>query len=166
MKSTGEVLGIAPTLTEALYKGLTGAGYLFRQEGGVLFTVRDTDKKEAAELARRFLELGFSLYATAGTAQFLRTHAVPATLVHKSGASEHDTLALLESGKISYLVSTSAKGRIPSRGSVKVRRKAVSLGIPCFTSLDTASALVRILGSGFDPDMAAPTDILTLPYPC
>ena len=166
MKSTGEVLGIAPTLTEALYKGLTGAGYLFRQEGGVLFTVRDTDKKEAAELARRFLELGFSLYATAGTAQFLRTHAVPATLVHKIGESEHDTLALLESGKISYLVSTSAKGRIPSRGSVKVRRKAVSLGIPCFTSLDTASALVRILGSGFDPDMAAPTDILTLPSPC
>ena len=166
MKSTGEVLGIAPTLTEALYKGLTGAGYLFRQEGGVLFTVRDTDKKEAAELARRFLELGFSLYATAGTAQFLRTHAVPATLVHKIGESEHDTLALLESGKISYLVSTSAKGRLPSRGSVKVRRKAVSLGIPCFTSLDTASALVRLLGSGFDPDMAAPTDILTLPSPC
>ncbi len=163
MKSTGEVLGIAPTLREALYKGLVGAGYPLSREGGVFFTVRDTDKKEAVGLAERFLELGFHLYATAGTAQTLREHGLAATLVHKIGESEHDTVSLLESGKISYLISTSAKGRIPTRNSVRVRRKAISLGIPCFTSLDTAAALTDILHCSFDPETVEPVDIVTLP---
>ena len=71
MKSTGEVLGIASTLDEALYKGLLGAGYNMKKRGGVLVTVRDVDKPEIGDTAKRFHELGFTLYATQGTAWVL-----------------------------------------------------------------------------------------------
>ncbi|MDO4292257.1 MAG: carbamoyl-phosphate synthase large subunit [Eubacteriales bacterium] len=162
MKSTGEVLGIAPTMKEALYKGLIGAGYQLTASGGVFLTVRDTDKDEIPEIARRFAQLGFHLYATAGTAAVLREHGMQVTLVHKVSESEHNTLALLESGKVNYIVSTSKKGRIPARDSVKVRRKSVELGIPCLTSLDTAAALADILREGFSPKQACLVDICSL----
>ncbi|MBQ7839581.1 MAG: carbamoyl-phosphate synthase large subunit [Lachnospiraceae bacterium] len=162
MKSTGEVLGIAPTMTEALYKGLVGAGYQLTHKGGILITVRDTDKGEIPEIAQRFADLGFHLYATEGTAKVIREHGMQATLVHKIHESEHNTIALLESGKVNYIISTSAKGRIPARDSVKVRRKSVELGIPCLTSLDTAVALADIIKSGYTPEKATLVDICTL----
>ena len=162
MKSTGEVLGIGPTMTEALYKGLVGAGYSMKRKGGVFITVRDTDKEEIPEVARHFADLGFHLYATAGTARVLREHGMQATMVHKISESEHNTIALLESGKVNYIISTSAKGRTPARDSVKVRRKSVELGIPCLTSLDTAVALADILKSGFTAETATLVDICEL----
>ena len=162
MKSTGEVLGIAPTLEEALYKGLVGAGYQLKRTGGIFFTVRDTDKAEIGEIARRFAGLGFRLYATGGTAAVLRDHGLSVTLVHKIGESVHDTIALLESGKVNYIISTSKKGRTPARDSVKVRRKSVELGIPCLTSLDTAMALADILHTGYTPGTATLVDICGL----
>lgn len=162
MKSTGEVLGIAPTMTEALYKGLLGAGYTMKRKGGIFITVRDTDKAEIPEIARRFADLGFHLYATAGTAQLLRDSGMQVTLVHKIHESKQNTMTLLESGKIDYIISTSAKGRMPARDSVKVRRKSVELGIPCLTSLDTANALADILQSNCSPENATLVDICTL----
>lgn len=162
MKSTGEVLGIASTMQKALYKGLTAAGYKLEKQGGVLITVRDTDKEEIADIARHFADLGFHLYATEGTAETLRAHGMKVTLVHKISESVHNTISLLESGKIDYIISTSAKGRIPARDSVKVRRKAVELGIPCLTSLDTALAMVNILQSGCTAENAELIDICRL----
>ena len=162
MKSTGEVLGIAPTMTEALYKGLLGAGYSLTKEGGVFVTVRDTDKEEIPEIAERFYKLGFHLYATEGTANVLRNAGLPVTLVHKVRESDQNSLTLLESGKINYIISTDAKGRLPARDSVKVRRKSVELGIPCLTSLDTASALANILHSNCTPETSALVDICQL----
>ena len=162
MKSTGEVLGIAPTMTEALYKGLLGAGYTLKKEGGVFITVRDTDKEEIVEIAEQFSELGFPLYATAGTAEILRKAGMKVTMVHKIHESDQNTLALLESGKISYIISTSAKGRSPLRDSVKVRRKSVELGIPCLTSLDTARSLAQILKYDYTPDKVSYIDICSL----
>lgn len=106
MKSTGEVLGIAPTLNEALYKGLLGSGYHFDSKGGVLITVRDTDKEEVIQIAKDFSTLGFHLYATEGTAHILREHGLSVTMVHKIHESEHNTISLLESGKINYIIST------------------------------------------------------------
>ncbi|MDR0936514.1 MAG: carbamoyl-phosphate synthase large subunit, partial [Oscillospiraceae bacterium] len=83
MKSTGEVLGIGKNLQEALYKGLIAAGYKMRRGGGVFFTVRDTDKPEIAEIARKFYKLGFELYATGGTATTLEASGLPVTRVNK-----------------------------------------------------------------------------------
>ena len=163
MKSTGEVLGIAPTMSEALYKGFIAAGYRMSSKGGILITVRDTDKAEIPEIARLYAELGFHLYATEGTTQALRAAGLSVTLVKKIHESEQNTLALLESGKINYIISTSAKGRSPLRGSVKVRRKSVELGIPCLTSLDAARALAETIQCDYSPEEASIVDICELP---
>ena len=149
MKSTGEVLGIAQTLEEALYKGLIGAGYTLKKHGGVFITVRNSDKGEIADVAKKFYDLGFTLYATKGTAAVLDRAGIPARIVDKIHESDNNTLALLESGKINYVISTSTKGRIPTRDSVKIRRKAVERNIPCLTSIDTANAIADSLKSRY-----------------
>ena len=150
MKSTGEVLGIGKTLQEALYKGLIAAGYAMRRQGGVLITVRDSDKPETLYIAEKFIEAGFSLYATHGTAQFLSKKGFTVKTVGKiHECADDNTATLLESGKISYVVSTSEKGRDPAFDDVKIRRKASLLRIPCLTSVDTANALADSLLSGY-----------------
>ena len=145
MKSTGEVLGIAKTFHEALLKGLTAAGYKMKKDGGVLISVRDTDKQEILPIAESFSKLGFTLYATAGTALTLNNNMIATNAVRKLHEPEPNIMGLLESGRIDYVISTSAKGRIPQRDSVKIRRKAVEHAIPCLTSLDTANALIVCL---------------------
>ena len=149
MKSTGEVLGIASTMEEAIYKGLIAAGYKMKKSGGVMITVRDSDKPEVADLAKRYSELGFSIYATRGTANIISKVGIPVTVVDKIHEGEENTITLLESGKINYVISTSSKGRLPSRDSVKIRRKTVERSIPCLTSIDTANALAHSLKSKY-----------------
>ena len=150
MKSTGEVLGVAGTLEEALYKGLIGAGYKMQHGGGVLVTVRNSDKAEIGDIVKKYSDMGFTIYATEGTADVLKSYNIDAAIVKKIHESEHNnTLSLIESGKIQYVISTSAKGRIPSRDSVRIRRKTVERNIPCLTSLDTANALADCLRSRY-----------------
>ena len=145
MKSTGEVLGIGRNLSEALYKGLVAAGYKMYKHGGVLITVRDSDKSEIVEVAKKFDSLGFNLYATPGNAQALEAAGMKVEVVHKIHDSDtNNTMTLLESGKVNYIISTSAKGRLPARDSVKLRRRAVMLGIPCLTALKAYSDLLAI----------------------
>jgi len=150
MKSTGEVLGVGRNLSEALYKGLVAAGYKMYKSGGVLITVRDSDKSEIVEIAKKFAALGFELYATKGNAAMLRNSGLEVTEVAKIHESDtNNTISLLESGKVNYIISTSAKGRLPARDSVKLRRRAVMLGIPCLTAIDTADALADSLMSRY-----------------
>lgn len=150
MKSTGEVLGLGKNLEEALYKGLIAAGYKLQKRGGVLITVRDSDKPEIIPIAGKLYECGFTLYATEGTARLLLSKGFDVQIVGKihEGVA-NNTAALLESGKISYIISTSAKGRNPASDDVKIRRKACALGIPCLTSVDTANALADSILSGY-----------------
>jgi carbamoyl-phosphate synthase large subunit len=150
MKSTGEVLGLGKNLQEALYKGLVAAGYKMEGKGGVLITVRDSDKPEIAPIAEKFIKLGFSLYATGGTAEYLQERGYPVKAVQKIHECAPDnTMTLIERGSISYIVSTSERGRNPAADDVKIRRRACALGIPCLTSVDTANALADSLLSGY-----------------
>ena len=150
MKSTGEALGLGKNLEEALYKGLTAAGYTMQRSGGVLIKVRDSDKAEIAAVAEKLAACGFTLYATRGTARFLTQKGLPVQTVEKiRECPVNNTESLLESGSVSYVISTSEKGRDPALDDVKLRRKACSLGIPCLTSADTAGALADSLLSGY-----------------
>ena len=163
MKSTGEVLGIGRAEEEALFKGIIAAGYKLQRSGGVFITVRDSDKTEIAAIARKFHAIGLPLYATAGTAEVLKKAGLAATVVPKIHENAADNvITLLESGKISYIISTSAKGRDPRRDSVKIRRRASILRIPCLTSLDTATALAGCLMSYYTQDNTELVDICTL----
>ena len=142
MKSTGEVLGIAKTFDEALYKGLVAAGYKIKHEGGVLISVRDKDKEEVLPIAQSLENMGFQLYGTKGTAAYLTGHGLHAEAVNKISEGGFTVLDLLESGKVDYVISTSTKGRQPAREGVKIRRKAVERSIACLTAIDTAKVLV------------------------
>ena len=145
MKSTGEVLGIAKTFEEALLKGLIAAGYQMKHKGGVLITVKDTDKQEMIPIAEQFERLGFDIYATSGTARTLNANMVAASGVRKIEEPSPNILDLFESGKIDYVISTNATGRKPAEHSVQMRRRAIERSIACLTSPDTAAALARCL---------------------
>jgi diaminopimelate epimerase len=150
MKSTGEVLGLGKNLEEALFKGLVAAGYKIKRGGGVLITVRDGDKGEIAGVAEKFVKCGFSLHATRGTARFLAGKGFNVHVTDKICDNDAvNTETLLASGMISYIISTSEKGRDPALDDVKLRRKACSLGVPCLTSIDTANALADSLFSDY-----------------
>ena len=164
MKSTGEVLGIASTLEEALFKGLVAAGYSLKRVGtegmgGVFITVRNSDKAEIGSIAKKFCDLGFKLFATAGTADIIEQYGLTVERVGKIHESQNNALNLLESGEVHYVISTSAKGRIPERDSVKIRRKAVARSIPCLTSLDTANAIADSLKSRYSQGSIELVDI-------
>ncbi len=162
MKSTGEVLGIAGTMEEALYKGMIAAGYYMKRNGGILISVRDTDKKDLKELAKAYVSMGFTIYATEGTARKLSSAGISSTIVKKpkeADEGEETTISVMEKGRISYVLSTSVTGRQPDRDSVRLRRKAVELGIPCLTSLDTAAVLALSLESKYDEDNVELIDI-------
>jgi carbamoyl-phosphate synthase large subunit len=150
MKSTGEVLGLGKNLQEALYKGLVAAGYKMKKKGGGLLTVRDGDKAEIAGVAEKLVKCGFSLHATRGTARFLAKKGFSVQPIDKiCDNPDENTEKLLAAGQISYIISTSEKGRDPALDDVKLRSKACSLGVPCLTSIDTANALADSLLSDY-----------------
>ena len=163
MKSTGEVLGLANTREEAIYKGLLSSGCNMKQRGGVFITVRNSDKSEIASVAKKYADLGFKLYATQGTAEMLRLDDLEVETVSKIHEDpENNTLTLIESGKVNYVLSTSSKGRIPTRDSVKIRRKAIERNVPCLTSLDTAAALADSIKSRYSEFSTELVDINNL----
>ncbi|MBQ1869066.1 MAG: ATP-grasp domain-containing protein, partial [Treponema sp.] len=191
MKSTGEVLGIASTREEAIFKGMSAAGWKMirpkSHEGevslklrasalvantpcestqsayGVLFSVRETDLPELAPLAKKFYDLGFTLYATSGNATTIERSGMSVTHVAKVHENySENVMTLLESGKVCYVVSTSAKGRDPAVESVKLRRLAVERDIDCLTAIDTANALADCLASAYTEENTSLVDITKL----
>ncbi|MEG2781692.1 MAG: carbamoyl-phosphate synthase large subunit [Oscillospiraceae bacterium] len=144
-KSTGEVIGIASNFEDALLKALIASGTRVKKKGGILITVRDADKQGSIIVADKFAQLGFSLYATAGTAKILNENCVATNAVRKIHEGSPNIFDLLSTNKIDYVISTSTRGNQSSTDDVRVRRKAVERGIPTFTSLDTANALARCL---------------------
>ncbi len=159
MKSTGEVLGVAKSFSEAFIKGLMASGICIPQPGrGILLTVRNTDKEETADLAKRFYELGFALWATEKTARSIQEIGIEVQEVKKIGEATPDILQVIESGEISLVVNTPTRGKKPERDGFKIRRKAIEMAIPCLTSLDTVRALLEVIESGedrLDPQIAS-----------
>ena len=165
MKSTGEVLGIDRSFHGALLKGMIGAGYEYKKPGPgscCIISVKDSDKHEVTDIAWKLHDYGYKLYGTAGTCAWLNSQMIPCSLVRQVSGARPNMVDLLESGLVDYIISTSAKGRDPSRDSVKFRRKATELSIPCITAIDTARVLVDTLRSGHDLDTLELVDISTL----
>jgi carbamoyl-phosphate synthase large subunit len=121
-----------------------------KKKGSVLITVRDSDKAEIADVAKKFVQCGFSLYATRGTARYLGEKGLTVEISEKIFESpDNNMVTTMESGCISYVISTSEKGRDPAQDDVKILTRACALGIPCLTSVDTANALADGLLSGY-----------------
>ena len=165
MKSTGEVLGLGRTLAEALFKGLTAAGLVpaghLRAGAGVLLSVETGDYQEILGLARRFHALGLKLYATEGTAKAIAALGIEVAAV--PNATESPRLReLMETGALSYIVYTGAVKDATMGDYIALHRRAMQLGIPCLTSLDTAGALADIIESRFNESNTELVDIVRL----
>lgn len=152
MKSTGEVLGVAKTFHEALYKGIIAAGIEVPKPGaGILFTVKDTDKPELISLAEKFEKLGYVLYGTGNTANFLNKHGIATNAVKKISEGSPNLLDMIDEGKIKLIINTPTRGREPRRDGFRIRRKAVESSIPCLTSMDTAYGILKCILLGKQP---------------
>ena len=154
MKSTGEVLGIGRTKTEALYKGLTASGVDVHSEGtnrksGILISVEDYDYSDAIRLAEKFTDLGIRLYATPDTANAIRMRGMDVTTAHNVWEN-NDIYDLLENGEVSYVVYTGAVMDSSVGDFRQLHRKTMNLGIPCMTSIDTALALADVVSAQYD----------------
>ncbi len=163
MKSTGEVLGIGKTMAEALFKGLTAAGFDVAQlhgrgSHGVLISVEDNDYQEIISLAKRLYDLGLTLYATSGTANAIAQLGIAVKAV-KNAAESDEIGSLMESGKLSYIIYTGAVKDATMGDYIALHRRAMQLGIPCLTSLDTANALAEIISSRFNEKNTELVDI-------
>ena len=159
MKSTGEVLGVAKKFENAVLKAFIASGANVSTSGSILITVRDKDKKEMLPLAQKFQKLGFSIYATSGTAKFLKEHNVKSTIVEKIWEGKDSIINLIESGKINFVINTPTKGKVANRDGFKIRRMAVECKIPCFTSLDTVNALYQAIEDETKETDLTPIDI-------
>ncbi|MBP5610750.1 MAG: diaminopimelate epimerase, partial [Clostridia bacterium] len=153
LKSTGEVLGIGKNIREALFKGMTSAGFRLQNprdggETGIFISVDDHDYGEIIGLSRKVRDLGMTVYATPGTAETIQRLGIPVHVV--PGIREQDGMwKLLEEGKIHYIVYTGALYDETLSEYIALHRKALTLGVLCLTSLDTANAMADVIASGY-----------------
>jgi carbamoyl-phosphate synthase large subunit len=142
MKSTGEVLGIADRLEEALAKSFSGAGFQLPDAGYVLCSVNDRQKPEMLPIMREFVKRGYRLVATPGTAAFLRQNGMETDMVERS---QDAVEAWLKTHPIACVLNIPTHGQERDRLGFAIRRFAVEMRIPCLTSPDTARAFIQAL---------------------
>ena len=145
MKSTGECLGIARTFREALYKAFLGAGIRLPRYRNMIITVRDEDKEEAVEIARRFEALGYNIFATKGTALALMEADVQVRMTRKLEQESPNILDLILGHQIDLVIDTPSQGVEHSHDGLIIRRNAIETGVNVLTAIDTAKALVSSL---------------------
>ncbi|MDE7424722.1 MAG: carbamoyl-phosphate synthase large subunit [Lachnospiraceae bacterium] len=144
MKSTGECLGIAKTFNEALYKAFLGGGIVLPKHKKMIISVKDEDKEEVVDIARRFSNLGYQIFATRGTAKKLNESGVEAVPVNRINQESPTLMDLLLEHQIDLVIDTPTRDD-KNRDGFIIRRTAIETGVTCLTALDTATALVTSL---------------------
>ncbi len=162
MRSTGEVMGIDTTVGMAFAKSQLAAGDRMPTSGTVFFSLADRDKVVGTRAAARFVELGFSVVATSGTAAHLEAHGVPvaqrvAKLSSPSGEAEGpsegaDAVALISEGKVDLVVN-SPRGRGPRADGAYIRRAAASAQVPLLTTASAALAAANGIADWISTDL-------------
>ncbi len=138
MKSTGEVLGIDRNLGKAIYKGFLGAGMEIPTEGGIFVSLKDHDKTEAsAAVIKKYGQMGFDLYASEGTAAFLKGFGIKASVI------DYGDVMLLIGEKIRMVINTPKAVNKVGTDTFPIRRKAIEHGLPVLTCMDTAWAFAK-----------------------
>jgi carbamoyl-phosphate synthase large subunit len=144
MKSTGEVMGLDDSLGLAFAKSQLAAGQQLPTDGNVLISVRDADKPTVLPLARRLLDLDFTILATSGTAEFLQKHNVDCTMVNKISQGRPHLLDKVQDKQVQWIINTSMGSRT-TEDSYSIRRSALDYHIPYSTTATGALSMVRAL---------------------
>ena len=146
MKSTGEVMGSDLSFPKALYKAFSGANMQIPDSGNVLLTIEDRDKQAILPIAKRFAQIGYRIFATSGTANFLRDNDLHVTEVSKIHEEKDDNLlSEFKNGKIDLVINTMGHDVAKNSDGFIIRQNAIQQNIPLITSLDTARALLIAL---------------------
>lgn len=148
MKSTGEIMGIDRDFSRALYKAMVACNLDAPVAGKMIATIADQDKEEAVPIIREFVDLGYEVFATEGTARYLKSRGVPATEVGKiTDENSLNLMQLILENRVDLLINTASKDRRIEQEAAMIRKASVQRSIPCITSLDTARALLMALRS-------------------
>ncbi len=145
MKSTGEVMACDYQYNRALYKAFLACGVHIPQTGTVLMTVNDDDKPEAAQIAKGFIDLGYSILATSGTAEYLQEQGIPVQTALKVNEGENNLVDDIKAGRIALVINTPNHTSSAAQDGFKIRRASVERAIACLTSIDTARGLQKVL---------------------
>ncbi len=146
MKSTGEAIGYDDKLNRALYKALQASGMRVQNYGTVFATIADKDKEEALPLIRRFYNLGFSIQATSGTAEFLKKNGIRTHTLQKIGDGSEEIPEAIRQGHIAYVINTRDIGSAgQASDGYEIRRLATDNNVTIFTALDTVRVLLDVL---------------------
>lgn len=145
MKSTGECLGIAENFNEALYKAFLGAGIKLPKYKNMIITVKDEDKEEVVDIARRFEAQGYKIFATRGTAKALKDAGIRVIRTNKLEQPSPNLMDLILGHKIDLIIDTPSQGVEHAKDGFLIRRNAIETGVNVLTALDTARALVTSL---------------------
>lgn len=148
MKSTGEVMGSDHTFAKALYKAFAGAKMQLPENGNVLLTIEDKDKEKILPIAKRFARIGYRIFATKGTADFLKNnglHVDLVTKVHENENADDNILNELREGRIDLVINTMGHDIEKNSDGFIIRQMAIQQNVPLLTALDTADALLTSL---------------------
>ncbi len=139
MRSTGEVLGLADSYGRAFFKAQEGTGTVLPLSGAVLITVAEQDRAGGLEAAKKFVELGFKVFATEGTQAYLDQHGVAATLVKKMHEGRPNIADAIKNDEIQLVVNTPI-GRLSAHDDSYIRKAAIKHKIPYITTTAAANA--------------------------
>ena len=146
MRSTGEVMGLDDDLGMAFAKTHMAAGPALPREGNIFLSVKDADKGQAVDIARRFIALGFTIYSTSGTMQHLKENHVPVKSVHKINEGRPNVVDMIKNRELNMIINTPS-GMIPRQNENVIRTEAIKHDIPIMTTLSGARAAVMALHS-------------------
>jgi carbamoyl-phosphate synthase large subunit len=144
MKATGEVMGIADDLGVAYGKSQMAAQPPLPEKGNLFVSVKDNDKSEIVPLAKRLVELGFHLYATAGTAGAIEAARIPVRHLFKISEGRPNVLDLMKNGDIDLIINTPS-GKTPRKDEIRIRSLAVANRIPILTTISAVEASIRAI---------------------
>jgi carbamoyl-phosphate synthase large subunit len=162
MRSTGEVMGIGATFTEAFAKAQRGARQPLPRRGTVFLSIRDEDKPHLAGLAALLHGAGLEIVATHGTAVSIADAGIPVREVNKVSDGPPHVADLILGGEVAMVICTPS-GRGDRADGAIIRRAAVRAGVPCITTIEAAEAAAQSLG--IDPAGVAPVALQDLPAP-
>ena len=149
MRSTGEVMGIAPSFVEAFEKAEIAAGVSIPLEGSAFLSIRNTDKAYLGELAKSLTNSGFKLVATRGTARDLETMGFKVEIINKVLEGRPHIVDLMKNKEISLVVNTT-EGRESITDSASIRRTALDQKICCSTTIEGARAICKVIENQVD----------------
>lgn len=148
MKSTGETMGISRNFEIAYYKALLASGFALPEQTGktaALVSLRDEDKQHALSLERSLRDLGFAVFATPGTAEYMVNPIIVEKISREQELNETSVLDVISGGRISLIINTPKRGGASQTDGFKIRRAAIERGIPCITNIRTALELLKAM---------------------